>query len=201
VAFGASYTDLNATLPVLYIQIGLMLILAAATALTIFRPTSLRPVAIVGGLWILVALVGGNLYPGILQRYAVLPNELSRERPYIDHNIEFTRLAFGLDKIAAQPFGDVSELSRVDLEGSEPTLRNIRLWDYRPLQQTYAQLQELRPYYEFSSIDIDRYELDGEVRQVMLAGRELNKQNLSAPSWVNQKLEFTHGYGVVMNPG
>jgi uncharacterized membrane protein (UPF0182 family) len=125
---------------------------------------------------------------------------LTRERPYIQHNIDFTRLAFGLDEIDARPFGEVTELTNRDLLENQATLQNVRIWDDRPLQQTYAQLQELRPYYEFSTIDIDRYEIEGETRQVMLAGRELNKANLSAPSWVNQKLQFTHGYGVVMNP-
>ncbi|MGD8856949.1 MAG: UPF0182 family protein, partial [Chloroflexota bacterium] len=199
VAFGASYTDLNATRPALYAQIAATILLAIAVALNAFRQ-SLRPLLISGGLWLVISIAMGLVYPSILQRYAVEPNELSRERPYIQHNIDFTRLAFGLDEIDARPFGDVTELTNQDLLDNEATLQNVRIWDDRPLQQTYAQLQELRPYYEFSSIDIDRYRIEGETRQVMLAARELNKANLSAPSWVNQKLQFTHGYGVVMNP-
>ena len=199
VTFGASYTDLKATLPALYVQMALMVILAGIAAFNIFRP-ALRPLLIVGALWLAAAIFLGIVYPSMLQRYSVEPNELSRERPYIDNNINFTRLAFDLDGVDARPFGNVTELTNQDLLQNRATLQNVRLWDDRPLQQTYAQLQGLRPYYEFSAIDIDRYEIEGEIRQVMLAGRELNKQNLSAPSWVNQKLQFTHGYGVVMNP-
>jgi hypothetical protein len=199
VAFGASYTDLNASRPALYLQLVLMLLLAVAAAANAFRRQT-RLLLIAGGLWLAATLVVGRLYPGLLQRYGVEPNELDRERPYIEHNIAFTRLAYGLDKIEVREFGSVQELTNLDLRENEATVQNVRLWDYRPLQQTYAQLQVLRPYYEFASIDIDRYTIDGEMRQVMLAGRELNKQNLSAPSWVNQKLEFTHGYGLVMNP-
>lgn len=199
VAFGASYTDLNAALPALYIQLALMVVLAAIAAINIFRP-AIRPLLIAGGLWLIATIVVGTIYPSVLQRYVVEPNELSRERPYIENNINFTRLAFALDEVDARPFGNVTELTNQDLLENRATLQNIRLWDDRLLQQTYAQLQELRTYYEFSSVDIDRYEIEGEIRQVMLAGRELNKQNLSAPTWVNRKLQFTHGYGVVMNP-
>lgn len=199
VAFGASYTDLKASLPALYVQLGLMTLVAVLMAVNILRQ-AWRPLLVAGGLWLLATILMANVYPALLQRYAVEPNELTREHPYIEHNIKFTRLAFGLDKVDARPFGNVSELTNRDLAEHTEVLQNVRLWDYRPLQQTYAQLQELRPYYAFSSIDIDRYDLNGEIRQVMLAGRELNKANLSAPSWVNQKLQFTHGYGVVMNP-
>jgi hypothetical protein len=199
VAFGASYTDLQASLPALYAQLALTLLLALVVAINVFRQL-IRPLLITGALWLAAIIILGNLYPALLQRYVVEPNELSKERPYIQNNIEFTRLAFGLSGVDARPFGNVVELTNQDLLTNRETLQNARLWDPRPLQQTYAQLQELRPYYEFSSVDIDRYDIDGETRQVMLAGRELNKQNLPGQSWVNQKLEFTHGYGAVMNP-
>ena len=199
VVFGASYTDLKAVLPALYIQLALMLLLTIITAINIFRLT-IRPFLIATGLWLVAAVLLGNVYPILLQRYGVEPNEISREQPYIERNIEFTRFGFDLVDIDSRPFNTVTELTNQDLLENKETLQNVRLWDYRPLQQTYAQLQELRPYYEFSSVDIDRYEIEGETRQVMLAGRELNKDNLSAPSWVNEKLQFTHGYGLVMNP-
>jgi uncharacterized membrane protein (UPF0182 family) len=199
VAFGASYADLQASLPALYVQMVLMLLLAIVAAVNIFR-SALKPLLIVGGIWLAVTLLMGTVYPAALQRYVVEPNELSKERPYIENNLAFTRAAFDLDEVDTRPLSNIVELTNQDLIENSETLQNIRLWDYRPLQQTYAQLQELRPYYEFSSIDIDRYDLDGELRQVMLAGRELNKENLAGQSWVNQKLEFTHGYGVVMNP-
>ena len=197
--FGASYTDVNATLWALRAQLVAMLLIAGAVFYNYFR-LSIKPIVVTGGVWLLVTLLLGGLYPSMLQRYAVEPNELERERPYIDSNIAFTRLGFGLNNIEERPFENVTDLSEQDLTFNEAVVKNVRLWDYRPLQRTYEQLQALRPYYQFSEIDIDRYVIDGEVRQVMLAARELNKANLPAPSWVNRNLEFTHGYGVVMNP-
>jgi len=199
VIFGAGYTDMNATLWALRAQLVLMGLAALALLLNAFRP-NLRPLLVTGALWLATALLLGGVYPGLLQRYAVEPNEIERERPYIEHNIEFTRLAFGLDQIEKRPFDTITDLSQQDLLDNEAALQNVRVWDYRPLQRTYEQLQALRPYYEFSDIDIDRYVIDGQIRQVMLAARELDKTNLPAPSWVNRNLEFTHGYGIVMNP-
>jgi uncharacterized membrane protein (UPF0182 family) len=199
VVFGASYTDMNASLWALRAQMLFMGLTALAVFFNFFR-LSLRPILVTGGLWLAATLILGGLYPSLLQRYAVEPNEIERERPYIDNNIAFTRLAFDLEKIDMRPFDQVSDLSEQDLELNEEVVNNVRLWDYRPLQRTYEQLQALRPYYQFSEIDIDRYEINGGVRQVMLAARELEKANLPAPSWVNRNLEFTHGYGVVMNP-
>jgi len=199
VAFGASYTDIHATRLALTVQLILVVVLAVIAAVNIFRP-AIRPLLVAGGLWLAAAVLLGIIYPSIMQRYTVEPNELSRETPYIQNNIDFTRLAFDLDQVDERQFGNVTELTNQDLLENRETLLNVRVWDDRPLQQTYAQLQELRPYYEFSAIDIDRYQVDGENRQVMLAGRELNKANLTAPTWVNRRLQFTHGYGVVMNP-
>ncbi|MCB8983472.1 MAG: UPF0182 family protein [Ardenticatenaceae bacterium] len=199
--FGATYTDMNATLWALRAQMVLMALAAVAALYTYFR-FDLRPLLVTGGLWLVVTILLGGLYPGLLQRYAVEPNELERERPYITNNITFTRLAYGLDDVNSQPFSDIAILdqSLVGDAKAEAILRNIRLWDYRPLHDTYTQLQALRPYYQFGEIDIDRYKINGETRQVMLAARELNKANLSNPTWVNLNLEFTHGFGVVMNP-
>jgi uncharacterized membrane protein (UPF0182 family) len=199
VVFGASYTDVNASLWALRAEIVAMLLISGALLYNAFK-LALKPLVVAGGVWLLVTLVLGGFYPSMLQRYAVEPNEIERERPYIDSNIKFTRLAFGLDNIEERPFENVKDLSEQDLTFNEAVVKNVRLWDYRPLQRTYEQLQALRPYYQFSEVDIDRYTIDGEVRQVMLAGRELNKDNLPAPSWVNRNLEFTHGFGIVMNP-
>lgn len=199
VGYGASYTDLTAAIWGLRLELIFMFFTALALFLNAFRE-HLRLAVIAGGLWLFSALVVSGLLPGILQRYVVEPNELTLEAPYIDHNIEFTRRAFLLDEIESRPFGDVEDLSPQDLLENESILQNIRLWDYRPLLQTYQQLQALRPYYEFAEVDIDRYEIDGQQRQVMLAPRELDKTELPAPSWVNRNLEFTHGYGLVMNP-
>jgi uncharacterized membrane protein (UPF0182 family) len=199
--FGASYTDVNATLWALRLQMIFLTLTAVAVFINYFR-FNIRLVLITGGLWLAATLLVAGLYPGLLQRYAVEPNELEREGPYIANNIEFTRLAFDLEDVDSQPFGDIAILDQELLgdEKAEAILRNIRLWDYRPLQDTYEQLQALRPYYQFGEVDIDRYTIEGQTRQVMLAVRELNKANLNNPTWVNRNLEFTHGYGLVMNP-
>jgi uncharacterized membrane protein (UPF0182 family) len=199
VAYGASYVDLRAGLWALRLQATFAVLTALALFYNVMRP-NLRLPLLTGALWLFSAFVIGGALPGLLQRYVVEPNELSLETPYIEHNIAFTRAAFGLDQIESIPFGAVEDLSPEDLLENEDVLRNVRLWDYRPLQQTYQQLQGLRPYYAIGEIDIDRYEIDGEQRQVMLAARELDKTRLPAPSWVNRNLEFTHGYGIIMNP-
>ena len=199
VAYGASYVDLSAGLWALRLQAAFALLTALALFYNVVRPNVRLPL-LTGALWLLSAFVVGGALPGLQQRYVVEPNELSLETPYIEHNIAFTRAAFGLDRIESIPFGTVEDLSPEDLLENEDVLRNVRLWDYRPLQQTYQQLQGLRPYYAIGEIDIDRYEIDGEQRQVMLAARELDKTRLPAPSWVNRNLEFTHGYGIIMNP-
>lgn len=199
VAFGASYVDLTAGIWGLRLQFIFMVLTAFALLFNFFRPNLRLPV-ITGALWLVSTFVISGLLPGILQRYIVEPNELTLEAPYIDHNIEFTRAAFALDQIETRDFGEVTSLSPENILDNEDVLRNIRLWDYRPLRQTFRQLQALRPYYEFYDVDIDRYTIDGQQRQVMLSARELDKSKLPAPSWVNRNLEFTHGYGLVMNP-
>ncbi|MGB0386217.1 MAG: UPF0182 family protein [Ardenticatenaceae bacterium] len=197
--FGAGYTDLNASLLALRLQMVLMLVVAFAVAFNAFR-LNLRLPLFAGGVWFAANLLVASIYPALLQNYVVEPNELAREEPYIQHNIEFTRLAFGLDKVETRPFTVAEEMTQQDLNDNEAALQNVRVWDQRPLLQTYSQLQELRPYYQFVDVDIDRYQIDGLTRQVMLSARELNKDQLTGRSWVNQKLEFTHGYGLVMNP-
>jgi uncharacterized membrane protein (UPF0182 family) len=134
--------------------------------------------------------------------FIVKPNELVREQPYIAHNIALTREAFGLDRIAEHPFPADSGVDALDAPDNQLTLQNIRLWDWRALQATLRQIQEIRTYYDFPDIDIDRYEIGGSVRQMMLAVRELNVEKLpeSSRNWINEKLIYTHGYGVTMNP-
>ncbi|MCA9967436.1 MAG: UPF0182 family protein, partial [Anaerolineales bacterium] len=199
VVFGASYTDMFASRYGLYAQFVFMVLAGLSLLLLMFRGT-LRPLIASAALWLLSTILIAGLYPGILQRYVVEPNEIERERPYIAYNIDFTRRAFDLDKIETRSFAATGTINTEQVTANRELFNNIRLWDYRPLQSTYEQLQALRPYYEFSGIDIDRYEINGQMRQVMLAGRELDKSKLAAPSWVNLNLEFTHGYGIVMNP-
>lgn len=199
VVFGASYTDMHAEIYAIYAQMLFMALAALAMLLNIFR-FDLRPLFITAGLWLAATLILGGVVPGFVQRYSVEPNELNLEAPYIDNNIQFTRLAFDLNEVQTQPYDLGLPLTENDLARNVTIMQNIRLWDYRPLQDSYKQLQELRTYYEFSDIDIDRYEIDGETRQVMLAVRELNQSELETQTWLNLNLIFTHGFGLVMNP-
>jgi hypothetical protein len=158
--------------------------------------------------WLIAAVVPAAFcYVGVgivgwyVSSFIVKPNELVREQPYIAHNIELTRQAYGLDRITQHPFPADTTLEALDLANNQLTLQNIRLWDWRALQDTLRQIQEIRTYYDFPDIDIDRYEVDGSVRQMMVATRELNIEKLPASSrnWINEKLIYTHGYGVTMN--
>jgi uncharacterized protein len=134
--------------------------------------------------------------------FIVAPNQLVRERPFIEHNIELTRRAYALDRIETHAFPADTGIEAVEPANNQTTLENIRLWDWRALQDTLRQIQEIRTYYDFPDIDIDRYEIGGSVRQMMLAARELNVNKLpqSSRNWINEKLIYTHGYGVTMNP-
>src|SRR6185436_14811054 len=140
-----------------------------------------------------------GLYPAWVQRWQVQPNEANLERPYLENHIRLTRAAYGLDGLQQQGYKLAAAPSPGALRKEAGTLENIRLWDYRALAPTYRQLQGLRDYYDLSHIDIDRYTVGGRERQVMLAGREIDSGRITDPSWVNETLQFTHGYGLVMN--
>ena len=199
--FGASYTDIHASLPVLGALAVLSTLCAVACLVQITRG-GLRLIA--AGLLVLVGVwvLGLGVYPALLQRLRVTPNELAAERPFIEHNIRMTRQAYGLDRIEEKEFPADDSLDARALERNGPTIKNIRLWDHRPLMRTFAQLQEIRPYYRFVDVDNDRYTVNGEYRQLMLSARELSYQNLQtrAGSWINEHLTFTHGYGAVVGP-
>jgi len=201
VTFGASYTDVHASLPVLRVLMALALLCAAACLVQVRRPGWLFLVA---GLVVLgVVWVGGlGVYPALLQRFRVTPNELVAERPYIEHNIRMTRQAYGLDQVQEKDFPADESLTPAALERNVLTIKNVRLWDHRPLLTTYGQLQEIRTYYKFLDVDNDRYTLNGEYRQVMLSARELSYRHLPAQgqSWINEHLTYTHGYGLVVGP-
>ena len=199
VVFGASYTDIYASLPVLGVLTVLSVLCAVASLVQISRP-GLQIIA--GGLILLglVWIVGLGLYPALLQRFSVSPNELVAERPFIQHNIRMTRQAYALDRIVERDFPADETLDARALARNAPTIKNIRLWDYRPLLRTYGQLQEIRPYYKFVDVDNDRYLVDGEYRQLMLSPRELSYQHLPSRIWINEHLTYTHGYGVVVGP-
>lgn len=199
---GAGYTDVNAQLPVYNILFFVTLITAVLLVVTAFLRQAWRLVAAVLGLWIVIAIVAGNVYPEIIQRFQVTPNELSLERPYIEQNIKFTRLAYDLESIEPSSYKVSPTLTPEQLLTESETVLNMRLWDYRPLLQTYNQIQALRQYYEFNDVDVDRYHVDGGLHQVMLSAREMVPDQLTddAQTWVNRKLVYTHGYGVAASP-
>jgi uncharacterized protein len=198
-AFGASYTDVYANLPILRILSVLALAGAGLCFTQIFRPGFRYILAGLGPL-ILVHVSGLSLYPSLLQRFRVVPNEIDAERPFITRSIEFTRRAYGLDKIESKDFAAEEQLTAADLKRNDATIKNIRLWEHRPLLATYAQLQEIRTYYKFVDVDNDRYLIDGTYRQVMLSAREISHQHLPSRIWINEHLTYTHGYGVVFGP-
>ena len=200
--FGAGYTDVHAQLPAFTILVFVTIIAAILLLVNVFLRQAWRAIVVVLVGWVAISALAGNVYPNLVQRFQVNPNEFTREREYIAHNIEFTRAAFGLDNIVDENFDAASELTADELLAQPDTIRNIRLWDYRPLLQTYNQVQALRQQYQFTDIDIDRYEIEGERRQLMLSARELIPDQLEQPAqtWVNRKLVYTHGYGVAASP-
>ncbi|MEW6049178.1 MAG: UPF0182 family protein, partial [Bacillota bacterium] len=148
----------------------------------------------------LVAALGGELVAGLVQQFVVRPSELAKEERYLDNHIRMTRKAFGLDRVREVAFDPKESLDGADFSAEQDLLREVRLWDWRPLGVAYSQLQEFRPYYDFIEVDVDRYRVDGRTRQVMLAVRELNAARLQNPTWINLRLQYTHGYGAVMSP-
>lgn len=200
VVFGASYTDMAADLPVLQILTVLSL-LASAVSLLTSRRRSWRAAATASLVLLFAIVILRYGYTTLVQQVVVGPNEIAKERPFIEHNIRMTRKAFALDKVVERPYPAVEDLSREALEANRDTISNIRLWDWRPLRQTFSQLQEMRLYYSFGDVDVDRYVLNGAYRQVCVAVRELNVDSLAseARTWVNRHLKFTHGHGIVMS--
>ncbi|MEX0680707.1 MAG: UPF0182 family protein [Balneolales bacterium] len=200
VVFGAGYTHVVIELPALWAASGLTALLAVL--LIASRWISLNKIlAGVAGLIVLTLLVGRLLLPTAIQQFRVNPYELEIERPYIERNIEMTRLSYGFDRIREIDYPADDTLRADDIRNNQNVIENIRLWDPRLLIQTYRQLQEIRPYYQFNAVNIDRYIIDGRKQQVMLAGRELAPQLPDASNtWVNRHLQYTHGFGVAMSP-
>jgi hypothetical protein len=194
------YTDMNAQLPAYAILTVVALVSAALLLLnTWFR--TLWLVALAAGAWLLLSLVVGGLYPSFVQTVQVNPNELNVERDYVRRHLEATRAAFDLDAIDVRRFTGEQDLTRDLFEAEESTIGNLRLWDYRPLLTTFGQQQILRRYYTFSDVDIDRYEVADEQRQIMLSARELDVELFGEDrSWTNERLVYTHGYGITAVP-
>jgi len=193
---GASFTDVNAELPALYLLMGVAAIAIVILFVSLRRSGFLLPGASLG-LLIVASIVLQGVYPAVVQRVRVDPQELVREREFITRNLVATRDAFGLDEVVRQPFSIRNDLSEQDVLENDITLRNVRLWDPEVLETTYSELQSLRPYYEFRDVAIDRYVIDGELRQVMLAARELSRLPQQADTWQNRHITFTHGFGIV----
>ena len=198
---GVTYTDAHVTLTGLLVVAAALALGALAALVNALSAPRLRwlvlAVAPAAVCYVAVGVIGWYM-----NSFIVKPNELVREQPYISYNIELTRQAYALNRIAQHPFPADAGLAAVDVKQNQATLQNIRLWDWRALQDTLRQIQEIRTYYDFPDIDIDRYEIDGTTRQMMLGARELNIDKLpeSSRNWINEKLIYTHGYGITMNP-
>jgi uncharacterized membrane protein (UPF0182 family) len=157
------------------------------------------PIPLALGLYLFTS-VGGSLYAAGIQRFIVSPNEQAAETPYMVHNIRATREAFDIASVRTRQLSGDAELTRTDIDRNADTIKNVRLWDHQPLLDTFGQIQELRTYYDFVSVDNDRYVVNGELRQVMLSARELNPESLPNRTWINEHLTFTHGYGITLGP-
>jgi uncharacterized protein len=197
----ALYTDMNARLPAYVI----LTVVALAAAMILVLNTWFRTLwllAVAAGAWLVLSVLVGGLYPTFVQTVQVTPNELNVERPYLVNHIAATRAAFDLDAIEVRRFTGEQELTREVFESETATIDNLRLWDYRPLLITFGQDQILRRYYDFLDVDIDRYPIGDEQRQIMLSARELDIEKLAenARTWTNERLVYTHGYGITAVP-
>lgn len=197
--FGASYTDVHAQLLAYNVLFVIALFCAVLLLINIYLRGLWLPLAGIG-LLAVSSLLLSIVYPAAMQRIHVVPNEFERESPYIAHTIEFTRRGFGLHEIEERELREIEPLTMDAIARNVATVENLRLWDYRPLLDTYQQQQGLWPYYRFHSVDVDRYYINGQYRQVMLAGRELWVEGLPEKGWQNEHIFNTHGYGVVMSP-
>ena len=198
---GVTYTDAHVTLTGLLVVCAALVLGALIAAVGgIFAPRGRWLVAAVAPAVVCYAAVA--IVGWYVSSFLVKPNELVREQPYIAHNIDMTRQAYGLDRFVQREFPAETTVDATDPANNQPTLQNIRLWDWHALQDTLQQIQEIRTYYDFPDVDIDRYQIDGSMREVMLAARELNVEKLpeSSRNWINEKLIYTHGYGITMNP-
>lgn len=201
VVAGPGYTDINARLLAFKALMIIALLIAVIILVNLFLRRFKLIVYGIGALLLASILLGG-VYPSVIQNLVVKPNELNREAPFIENSIEFTRLAYNLNNVDIEKFPAGQRLTAGDIEQNRELINNIRLWDWRPLTETYTQLQAIRPYYALKNVDIDRYMINGEYRQVMLSAREMDQSQLAetAQTWINQRLKYTHGYGITMNP-
>ena len=198
---GVTYVEANHLLPG-YVWVAVALLIAAVILLVnAFALRRVRLMIAAIAIPIIVYVIGVIIIPAYVTAFVVKPNELARETPYITHNIAWTRRAFGIDKIEQRNFDVTTAADGLDVQNNRATLDNIRLWDWRALQDTLKQIQAIRTYYDFPDVDVDRYQIGGQNRQVMIAARELNDKKLpeSSRNWINEKLIYTHGFGATMN--
>jgi uncharacterized membrane protein (UPF0182 family) len=199
VLYGASYTDVHARLLMLSVMAALAVIAAIVVSVFAARSSLVVPLLVLGVL-IGAYILGLQVYPSTVQSFKVSPNEIVLERPYIANHIRFTRFGYGLESMEMQPFAANKELTFADIRKNLSTIQNIRLWDEEPLLKTYSQLQQIRTYYHFSDVDNDRYTVNNNYLQVMLSPREISYADLPEKSWINERLVFTHGFGLALGP-
>lgn len=196
---GAGYADVNARIPILRVLAVMTPLAALVLVFGVWKGRLRMAVAAPAAVALLYG-AGISLYPALLQKFKVAPNELALETPYLANNIKFTRFGYDLDSVETVPFDVNYNLSAADIESNDATIRNIRLWDHAPLLRTYSQLQQIRTYYKFFDVDNDRYTVNGRYTQVMLSPRELSYNDLPSKSWINERLIFTHGNGLTFGP-
>jgi uncharacterized membrane protein (UPF0182 family) len=199
VVSGPTYADVHARIPAQWALAGAGVLGALLAGSYAIRGGRLWPIAAAGALYVAVS-IAGSAYAAVIQRLVVAPNEQVKETPFIAHNIQATRAAFGLEGTIERPLSGEARLTRADLERNAATIDNVPLWNDKPLLDTFSQIQEIRTYYDFVAVDNDRYTIDGKYRQIMLSARELNSRSLPSRTWINERLTFTHGYGLTLGP-
>lgn len=197
--FGVSYTDFHAKRPALNLLIFISIIAALILVVNVYLRGWVLPVVALA-LWLFTSIVIGGIYPAFIQRFRVDPEAVSREEPFVEYNIEFTRRAYDIEGIEVIPFAASAALTGDGIANNSQTIDNIRLWDPAVLEPTYKKLQEIRTFYSLPDVDVDRYVIDGELTQVMISGRELDEANLPSSGWVTETFVYTHGFGAVLSP-
>ena len=198
IVHGAAYVDVAVRMPVLRILMAVSVLAAGLSVYAAFSSTNWPVAAAIGGY--LVVWIGGGGVAVLLQQLVVTPDEQQKEAPYIVRNIAATRAAFDLADVEERQVSGDATLTLEDINNNADTINNVRLWDHEPLLDTFGQIQEIRTYYQFASVDNDRYVVDGEYRQTMVSSRELDSDSLPNRSWVNERLQYTHGFGVALGP-
>lgn len=198
VVFGAGATDIDIRIPAYRLLALIAIFTAVILIVNLWRKGWALPVVSVA-LWVGIAIVAGSIVPSLYQRFRVNPNEQVQEQEYVERQIEFTRDAFGIADVEVRSFDGTPALDAADIEANRPTIDNIRVWDPRILRVTFQQQQAIRTYYDIADVDVDRYTIDGETKQVMLAAREVDAEGLPSQGWIIEHLQYTHGYGAVVS--